>query len=122
MNLKILIPTKGRVNNQITFNILPKKWQQQTKLVVCIEEYEKHCELYGKDNVIVRSKEASNSIALTREWIYKKYKNDKFIVFDDDLIFEWREPNDINKKPKWLRHKLKSEEFDTMFDLINNIT
>lgn len=82
--MKLYIPTVGRIDKQITFDHLPKKWQERTELLTNEEETE-----------ILRSKgypavhcPAQGSLARVRNWVADKYAttNQKYGVLDDDLI------------------------------------
>ena len=51
--MKIVIPTLGRMDNQITYNNLPQKWKNQTIFVVQQQEGDAMQERYPNNEVIV---------------------------------------------------------------------
>jgi len=116
----IVIPTLGRIHNQITYNNLPDKYKNITKFIVQHHEFEKMAELYG-DKVICLPKEI-NTIAPTREWIFNNFKDSRHMVFDDDLNFTVKEPNkDLSDgAPKWISWKYTDSDFDDMFNTIDS--
>ena len=88
---KIYIPTYRRVNRQLTYDNLPKHWQEKTVLVVSQDEYD---ELSKKYNCIVcpwqgAAPEGENpenyGISPTRRWIAEQAGEIKYGVLDDDL-------------------------------------
>jgi hypothetical protein len=112
----IIIPTLGRMDKQITYNNLPKKYQDITKFVVQAHEFEEMDSRYlGK--VLCLPKEI-NRIAPTREWIFNKFKDCDHMVFDDDLDFVVKEPNE-GGETKWKSRKFTEQDFDDAFNLMN---
>lgn len=109
--MKIIIPTLGRVNNQVTYNSLPDKWKKEVNFVVQAHEYEEMKSIYG-DQVLVLP-EKIQKIAPTREWIQEQFRNDRYWVFDDDLEFKIRNYN-ADGKPTWVQVDMTDEEFDEM--------
>lgn len=88
---KIYIPTLDRVDKQVTWNCLPSWLQDITVLVVQPKEKE----LHGDKPILVLP---DNDIGMsnTRKWIWEQGHNQIYGVFDDDLTFVKRLPN--NKK------------------------
>lgn len=85
---RIYIPTLGRPNTQITYDGLPEFVKDITYLVV--QPHEK--DLHGNKKVIILPK-SIKGIHKTREWIYNKAKNTIWGMYDDDLVFLNRDPN-----------------------------
>src|SRR6056300_1117568 len=98
--MKIVIPTLGRVNNQVTYNSMPDKWKKEVNFVVQAHEYEAMKSIYG-DQVLALP-EKIQKIAPTREWIQEQFRNDRYWVFDDDLEFKIRNYN-ADGKPTWVQ-------------------
>jgi len=114
----IIIPTLGRMNNQITYNNLPEKYKSITTFVVQSHEFEEMDSLYP-NKVLCLPKEIDR-IAPTREWIFNEFKDTKHIVFDDDLNFIVKVPNKENEKPKWKSWEYSDQDFDDMFETIDS--
>jgi len=113
----IIIPTLGRMDNQVTYNSLPDKYKDITKFVVQTHEFAEMNKRYaGK---VLELPSEINRIAPTREWIFNEFKDTRHIVFDDDLEFVVKEPNP-ESTPKWLSRKFTEKDFDDAFSLINN--
>lgn len=113
----IIIPTLGRMDKQITYNSLPRKYKNMTFFVVQHHEFEEMNSRYpGK--VLCLPAEI-NRIAPTREWIFNRFKHNIFMVFDDDLGFVIKEPNP-GEGTKWLTRKFSEQDFDDAFDLMNS--
>jgi hypothetical protein len=110
--MKIVIPTLGRVNKQVTYNSLPDKWKKEVNFVVQSHEYEEMKSIYG-DQVLMLP-EKIQKIAPTREWIQEQFRNDRYWVFDDDLEFKIRNYNADGKPATWLQVGMTDEEFDEM--------
>ena len=85
---RIYIPTLGRPKTQITDDGLSDFVKDITYLVV--QPHEK--DLHGDKKVIVLPK-SIKGIHKTREWIYNKAKNTIWGMYDDDLVFLNRDPN-----------------------------
>ena len=82
--LRIYIPTRGRVEKQITLRSLPKELWAQTWLVCPADEADSLKKLHKK--VLVQPDHIT-TIAAKREWIVKQHKGDKLIMLDDDCGF-----------------------------------
>ena len=108
--MRIYIPTYKRSDRQITYNNLPKEIQQ--KVTFIINECEKDISFFQDKQTIVLPD--SCKIAEKREMAFLNSKNEKFAVFDDDIIFHKR----IEGKTK----KLESfSDFQEMFDFFSNL-
>ena len=98
--MQIYIPTRGRLEDQITLFNLPDGLYYKTKLVVDASEADDHKDMYGDDHVIVLPA-SCNTIGKVRQFIIdqhdiKKY-GPKIIMLDDDLGFNMRR-TDIREK------------------------
>jgi hypothetical protein len=113
----IIIPTLGRMDKQTTYNSLPAKYKSMTFFVVQHHEYDDMNTRYpGK---VLSLPHHINRIAPTREWIFDKFKEYDFMVFDDDLDFVVKEPNP-GEGTKWLSRKFTDRDFDDAFGLLNS--
>lgn len=95
--MEIFIPTYGRAAQQITYDNLPAKIRQQTKLVV----QERERALYPVYPIVVLP-DRIRTIAATREWITFEHfptvaKSEKLLMLDDDLKFQTRRKDDPGK-------------------------
>jgi|GEM_PF-2998718 len=114
----IIIPTLGRIDKQITYHNLPKKYKDITYFVIQEHEYNDMSLLYGDNKVLCLPKEIK-SIAPTREWIHNKFKNECYFVFDDDIDFVIKTPIRENETLKWNTKYFDENDFDDMFKLIS---
>ena len=94
--MRIVIPTLGRMDNQVTYNNIPDHWKKHVSFVVQDHEYAEMNKrfpgkVYGLPADIKR-------IAPTRNWIYNKFAADRYFVMDDDLSFIVKRPNDDSMK------------------------
>ena len=140
--MKIYIPTYKRVDKQITYNALPKKYKKKVIMVVQKQEEKLYKEKYDCKFEIV-----NNNIGLskTRKHIFKISQGKRFCIIDDDVTF-WRRNSkyvkeeqcgslpDNELEPKMIKVKVKKDmedskremnesdfddmfkEFDEMFD------
>ena len=112
----IIIPTLGRMDKQTTYNNLPDKYKNIVRFVVQSHEYEEMNNRYPK-KVLCLPPEI-NRIAPTREWIFNQFKTFRFMVFDDDLDFVVKQPNQ-GEGTKWLSSKFTDQDFDDAFALMD---
>lgn len=105
--MEIVIPTLGRENRQTTFENLPAKWQQQTKLVVQHQENF----LHSNYERIVLPPEIKD-IAATRHYLVHEhhFESNYLLMLDDDLVFSARRSDDPTKF-----RKMEDEDYDKMF-------
>lgn len=115
--IDIIIPTLGRMNNQVTYNNLPKKYKNKVTFVVQSHEFEQMSSIYG-ESVLCLPKHIDR-IAPTREWIFNKFKDVRHIVFDDDLGFMTKIPNP-NEGTKWISNTFDESDFDSAFQLVES--
>jgi len=93
--VKIYIPTRGRVDRQITLRSLPVSLRGRTWLVAPRDEVLALKKLHK--NVLTQPDEVT-TIAAKREWIVKQHKGDKLIMLDDDMGFYARGPKGLIKE------------------------
>lgn len=113
--MRIIIPTLGRIDKQITYNSLPAKYQELTTFVVQQHEYDLMKEKYSRVCALPGD---IKTIAPTREWIHQEWCAEPYMVFDDDLEFIVKEPN-TGEGTKWLTRKFTEQDFDDAFALID---
>lgn len=115
-DMKIVIPTKGRMPRQATLSYLPPHWCERTTLVV----NEADASLRGLydlrgASLLVHPPEV-DTIAKKRQWIIENPVFDKIVMFDDDLRFAHRRDQgtklfqatheEINGALNWLEQAL----------------
>jgi len=90
--MRIIIPTRGRTNQQITLQSLPSEWRERTT-IVCpkIEAFK----LGGFDErlEIVAQPDPDWTIARKRKWIMEEWSRrgyERILMLDDDLSFATR--------------------------------
>lgn len=93
--MKIYIPTRGRVDRQITLRSLPVSLRGRTWLVAPRDEVPALKKLHK--NVLTQPDEVT-TIAAKREWLVKQHKGDKLIMLDDDMGFYARGPKGLIKE------------------------
>jgi len=107
--IRIIIPTLGRMDNQISYNNLPKYWQKKTIFVVQVHEYDEMEKRYpGQVKVLPGH---VDKIAGTRKWIYENYSKDRYFVLDDDLQFQLKSLDKTGNKI-WCTHYMSDQDFD----------
>jgi hypothetical protein len=107
--MEIYIPTYGRVDRQITYDNLPKVWQDQITFVVYEEEAPLHVERGRKVWVYPPDKE--RGIGNKRKFIRNESLDPHICTLDDDLVFSARRTDDPTKFRKMTDH-----DYDQMFD------
>lgn len=88
---KIYIPTVSRVDNQITYNNLPKELQQ--KVVFVVQEWERDQYKFDTEYLVLPSDiviGSKNALSRTRKIIYETGKDQRYAMLDDDLHFKRR--------------------------------
>lgn len=91
--MRIYIPTRGRVDRQITLRSLPESLRRRTWLVVPRDEAKVH----PHKNILVQP-DNIKTIAEKREWIVKQHKGPKLVMLDDDCGFYARGPKGLLKE------------------------
>jgi hypothetical protein len=105
--MQIVIPTRGRVDQQLTLQSLPDKWRKRTTIVCPKTEAVRLSRLYD-DVEIVAQPDPTMTIARKREWIMREWLRcgyDKILMLDDDLCFATR----ISESDRHLR-AIRGEE------------
>jgi hypothetical protein len=115
--MQIIIPTRGRIYEQLTLQSLPPELRRRTTLVCPKREASSLYEIY-KDVELVVEPDAHMTIARTRAWIMQEWSRcgyDKIIMLDDDLVFATRiSPDDWHLRP------IEGEELIPVFQLIED--
>jgi len=117
--MKIIIPTKGRINNQLTIANLPIELQKITTLVCPEKERFWHSQRHAHISIVVQP-DPNMGIAEKRYWIIKTCQEDKLVMLDDDLrlairriddpgLFRKAGPEDIIKAFRELEEILSPE-------------
>ena len=113
--MRIIIPTRGRVNQQRTVSVLPRELLSRTTLV-CPQQEQRRLACLDDDIQVVAQPDANMRIAATREWIIQHCLDrgyDKIIMLDDDLTFAARRSADDTRLRK-IRGKELIREFDRL--------
>ena len=119
---KIYIPTVKRVDNQITYDCLPKELQK--KVIFVVQAWER--DQYHYDNEYLILPEHINldhprPLAETRKIIYEHAKDTKYGMFDDDIVFYrrnkkyWGEESNMEK----LNRISTEDDIFEMFDVFD---
>lgn len=91
--MQIVIPTRGRVHEQVTWNSLPASISKNVQLVVRQDEAHKYDPKYP----LLIMPWGPEGIAETRDWIVDKFPNDLICMLDDDMRFFTRRMDDPTK-------------------------
>lgn len=120
---RIFIPTVNRVDQQITFEGLPKSLQSKVTMVV--QHWERPQYKYDCDYLVLpKNLDMSDYLCLpkSRKVIYEEGRNIKYCVIDDDITFNRRNqrrfglPSDMEKSGRPSSEK----DIEEMFDLFTN--
>lgn len=117
MKMRIVIPTRGRINRQRTFGFLSPELRANTDLVCPDKEAESHKGWRNDVNVVVQP-DRDMTITKKRAWIMQHYAGlgyEKIVMLDDDL--EWfvrKEPGD------WHLRQVKPEDMNYWFQELEN--
>jgi hypothetical protein len=117
-SLQIIIPTRGRINQQLTLRSLPPELRKRITLV-CPKREASGLEQLYKDVVILVQPDPNWTIARKREWIMRTWLEagyDKIIMLDDDLNFATR----IGENDTALR-SIRGEELIPEFERIEQM-
>jgi hypothetical protein len=85
-NLELIIPTHGRVNNQITLQALPTALQKEVTLVASLKDEAETLKRLYPQNTVLTAK-GTTSIATKRHWIMQNVPGKILFMMDDDLAF-----------------------------------
>src|SRR6516162_6432323 len=113
--MRIIIPTRGRTDRQLTLQSLPRELLKRTTLVCPKREASGLYRLYPDVQIVVQP-DANMTIAAKRAWIMRTWLEagyDKIIMLDDDLIFSTR----ISENDTALR-SIQGEELIPEFERI----
>ena len=102
-------PTLGRSHNQKTFDNMTSSAQQITKLAV--QPKEQH--LYPNYPIVILP-ENDCGITATRKWIWEQGENQRYMVFDDDIIMKTRTPSEEKSK-----RTMTEEDWCYMLDTVS---
>lgn len=83
--MELIIPTRGRVGKQVTFNSLPPKWQDKVVFVVSPEEKDAF-ERYGRPILVCEKV----GVPAARQLAVDTYPQSCLFFLDDDLRFSQR--------------------------------
>jgi hypothetical protein len=115
--MQIVIPTRGRTNQQITLQSLPGELRKRTTLVCPKDEAVTLARLY-KDVDIVVEPSGSTTISRTRAWIMRTWLEagyDKILMLDDDLTFATR-----ISETDWHLRPIEGDELIPEFERLAN--
>lgn len=108
--IEIVIPTLGRINNQITLNSLPEAYKNKTTLVVQEHEYDETLQKYGNICSVWKLPPGTKGISWTRKHIANKWNGKRIFVMDDDLKFVQLK----NNGEKMVSSPATDDEFEKM--------
>ena len=123
--MKIVIPTLGRIDKQLTYNSLPDRYKEQVTFVVQAHEYEEMKSIFG--DKVVSLPNNIKTIAPTREWIHQKFGNKRYLVCDDDChAWHYKEPVIMEGKEVWgfkngVSREFNDNDFDKLFEEANSL-
>jgi hypothetical protein len=115
--MQIIIPTKRRVDQQLTLQSLPRELLKWTTLVCPKDEAVSLCRLY-KDVDIVVEPEGYMTIARIRAWIMRTWLEagyKKILMLDDDLTFSTR-----TSEGDWHLREIQGDELIPEFERLDN--
>ena len=95
IGMALYINTFGRVDNQVTWNNLPKVLKDNTRIVVQAREYPqwKSFEKEAPPNQLIVLPDSIRTLSPTRQYTLEcaaKYGVNKMVILDDDLRFYYR--------------------------------
>jgi len=111
--MQIIIPTRGRVNRQLTITSLSKGLRKRTN-IVCPKKEAFSLESLGDDLKVVRQPNPDWTIAKKRKWIMEEWLSqgiEKIVMLDDDLRFASR----ISEED-WHLDEIRGETLEKEFD------
>jgi len=115
--MRIIIPTRGRVNKQRTVSVVPRELLSRTTLV-CPQQEQRRLARLDDDIEVVAQPDANMRIAAKRAWIVQFGLDrgyEKILMLDDDLVFSTRKGPDV----KGLR-KIRGKELISEFQRIED--
>jgi hypothetical protein len=112
--LMFYIPTRGRVDNQLTLRSLPKEWRERTTLVCPQSEVKAHTKnwpdlesIWAFDDVLYKK----------RAFIFRTTQFNKIMMLDDDLTFHLRIGKKLVTPPP--DHRLYGQRFRRVEKLLD---
>lgn len=91
--MKIVIPTKGRISNQLTYENLPLELRKRT-VFVCPQSEGFWLEQKYPSAQVMRQPDPDMRIGDKRKWIMDTTDEEKIVMLDDDLRFAVRRDDD----------------------------
>jgi hypothetical protein len=85
--LMLYVPTRGRVDRQLTVGNLPKEWQNRCTIVCPASEIKEHSRNHRHLLNVLKQPDPDMSIAQKRAWLLRTTKHEKIMMLDDDLRF-----------------------------------
>lgn len=114
--MKIIIPTKGRLKNQLTMQNMPRELYPD--IVIVSPSKERFFHQSNWEGVLAISQPDDNmGIAAKRKWIIENELDDKIVMLDDDLRFAVRRDDD----PKLFRKAEPKDILLAFWELENKI-
>src|SRR5262250_1483236 len=113
--MRIIIPTRGRVNKQRTVSVVPRELLSRTTLV-CPQQEQRRLARLDDDIEVIAQPDANMRIAAKRAWIVQWCLDrgfEKILMLDDDLVFSTRKGPDVKGLRK-IRGKELLREFDRL--------
>jgi hypothetical protein len=111
--MDIVIVTYGRPHRQVTYDNLPRRWQERAITVVQQREMEHHT----NKNIIVLPEHIRN-IRDTRHYLIhncERLTENNIVMLDDDMVFAARREDEPNKF-----RNMVDEDYDRMFRELSN--
>jgi len=120
--MKIYILTLGRVDDQLTYSMMPDYVKKMTYVVIQPHEEEAFRSRYPKMNLIVLPEEIKGA-SKTREWIYNMSSYEKFLEFDDDVeLYKRNIDRQILKKNREVsRYKLSNKDDELWYEFLSHV-
>lgn len=120
---KIFIPTVNRVDNQITYNILPE--QLQKKVVFVVQKWEREKYKFDAEYMVLPdyiTLNYSRPLSETKRLIYEVGKDMKYALLDDDISFRRRNAKYWTGISNMEKSKQQCNDIDIleMFDLYSD--
>lgn len=110
--MQIYIPTRGRALKQRTFNDLPRKWKDNTVLVVPSHEADQYV---NYPHVAFPYKD-STTVGDVRQWIINTTSSEHIVMLDDDIAFAARREDDPTKF-----RNMTEQDYDEMFGQLDDV-
>jgi hypothetical protein len=114
----ILIPTLGRMDKQRTYKNLSPRLKAMTRFVVQAHEAEEMEKRYPGQVIALPSE--IRTISPTRQWMWDNFKDRRYMMLDDDLVFTIRDiaGTDSKGEPKYSSKTLYDKDEDKWGELL----